>query len=1017
MDITLKAVLVLALMIIIPELAQAATTDIIITEIGAYQASGHEWVEIFNRGSVVADITGWVFWEDETNHRLTLKRGADMTLAPGEYAVITQDDVNFLADYPSVTAKIFDSSWGSLNESGEEIGLKDSAGVFGERFTYIAAARFSLERKDANFVDYSAANWIQHPSGNTVGRENYWHPAPASGSGATGETPTNGATNDISVPILPWRNVSGEVLINELVADPADGEVEFVELYNRFGETITLDGWWLEEGSETKTPLQGILSPAGFFVIQAPRGNLNNPGDIVILHDPQGTVIDRLAYGNWDDGNRADNAERPDDPLSLARRADGQDADNDWYDFALTKIITRGSQNIIANAESQSNSQTLRTPNSPRPELGTKAELRTVIINELYPNPPGSDSAEEFIELKNTGGAAVDLTGWLLGDDSRQRYTLKEGRIEAGGFLALKRSLTGLALNNTGGDEVKLYPPEGGVVAGAAYEERALEGQSYARDAAGMWSWTTKVTRNIENVIEGANQPPVPVIEVDQEAATGETVIFDASDTADPEGDALTFAWDWGDGTSSTERRGEAATARHQYQNTGVYTVTLRVEDSRDNLAEKRVVITVKAQSAFVGGQLSAPGMNKIGISEFIPDPAGSDEAEFIELFNPTEEEVDLSDFKLDDEEGGSRGYLIPAGTRIGPGAYLVLGKQKTKIVLNNTADAARLITPAGEVIQEVAYDSVPEGASYVRDEDEKWVWTTTITPGEMNIIQNVRTTKSTNIRTTNTSKNSMRKPKPALETAIEKIRELDIGDQVRVTGVVAVAPGVLGAQYFYLVGASTSSPAGVQVYQNNKDFPALTIDEIVTVTGEIAEAYGETRVKVRSHGDIQPAGEKRKAAPVALAAAEIGDSVVGALVEVAGEIIEKKSSYFYLDDGSEEARVYLKAGAGIERDQIKVGDVVRVVGLVSERNGQYQILPRSSDDIGVVGGEEGQELALAGKTDGAERDLAETYLTATAGGLTAILIGLMARARAGLLIGLLRKVGIVALAIVRRKV
>ena len=169
-----KLLPVLALVFLIPEMARGATTDIVATEIGAYEASGHEWVEIFNRGSVSVGMAGWVFWEGETNHRLILKRGADMTLAPGEYAVITQDDVNFLADYPSVTAKIFDSSWGSLNESGEEIGLKDSAGAFGERFTYIAAASFSLERKDAGANNYSTTNWRQHPSGNTVGLVNYW---------------------------------------------------------------------------------------------------------------------------------------------------------------------------------------------------------------------------------------------------------------------------------------------------------------------------------------------------------------------------------------------------------------------------------------------------------------------------------------------------------------------------------------------------------------------------------------------------------------------------------------------------------------------------------------------------------------------------------------------------------------------------------------------------------------------------------------------------------------------------
>ena len=255
------------------------------------------------------------------------------------------------------------------------------------------------------------------------------------------------------------------------------------------------------------------------------------------------------------------------------------------------------------------------------------------------------------------------------------------------------------------------------------------------------------------------------------------------------------------------------------------------------------------------------------------------------------------------------------------------------------------------------------------------------------------------------------------IETTVEKIRELDIGDRVKVTGVVAVEPGVLGAQYFYLLGTSTSSPAGVQVYQHSKDFTSLTPGEVVQAIGEISEAYGETRVKVKSRADIQIVGEKRDVAPAALAAAEIGDNVVGALVEVEGEITERKSSYFYLDDGSEEARVYLKAGALIESGQIAVGQTVRVVGIVGGRNGQYQLLPRRAADIVPVANDGKGDIALYSDPVNKERDLAETYLTATAGGLTSILIGLMARARGALVFGFLKRLGAIALVLIRRKV
>ena len=100
----------------------ATNSDIVINEIGAYATSTHEWVEIYNKGSDPIDLTGWKFWEATTNHGLTVNSG-DNILAPGEYAAIVQDDAQFLLDHSGFSGSVFDSSWSSLSESGEEIGF------------------------------------------------------------------------------------------------------------------------------------------------------------------------------------------------------------------------------------------------------------------------------------------------------------------------------------------------------------------------------------------------------------------------------------------------------------------------------------------------------------------------------------------------------------------------------------------------------------------------------------------------------------------------------------------------------------------------------------------------------------------------------------------------------------------------------------------------------------------------------------------------------------------------------
>ena len=82
--------------------------------------SNREWIELYNQGNQTENITKWKLYEDETNHRLTLKQGENYIISPNEYFVIVQDIDNFLKDYPSYKEKIIDSSF-LLNNDGELI--------------------------------------------------------------------------------------------------------------------------------------------------------------------------------------------------------------------------------------------------------------------------------------------------------------------------------------------------------------------------------------------------------------------------------------------------------------------------------------------------------------------------------------------------------------------------------------------------------------------------------------------------------------------------------------------------------------------------------------------------------------------------------------------------------------------------------------------------------------------------------------------------------------------------------
>jgi PKD repeat protein len=76
--------------------------------------------------------------------------------------------------------------------------------------------------------------------------------------------------------------------------------------------------------------------------------------------------------------------------------------------------------------------------------------------------------------------------------------------------------------------------------------------------------------------LAGANRAPIPVASANPTSGQAPlTVAFSSAGSSDPDGDAITYSWDFGDGGTST-----AANPSHTYTTNGTYNVTLTARDS-----------------------------------------------------------------------------------------------------------------------------------------------------------------------------------------------------------------------------------------------------------------------------------------------------------------------------------------------------------------------------------------------------------------------------------------------------
>jgi hypothetical protein len=258
---------------------------------------------------------------------------------------------------------------------------------------------------------------------------------------------------------IPLETPSTWPDFSEALPNPegSDSTEEWIELFNPFDYELNLEGLFLDDqdGGSKPHALEGKLSPHDYLLLSVEDSQitLNNSVDSIRLLGASDEVLWEVTYDN------------PKEGLSLIAITENEQA---W-----TQSPTPGKANEYLSTEEDEEKETDY-------ENGDLSE--DIELNEVFPNPEGSDAENEWIEITNGGDEAVNLGNWTLDDgpEGSDPYTIPDDTlIEPGETLIFYRSETDIALNNSN-ESVYIYDYSGETMDEISYE-KSHEGQSYAK--------------------------------------------------------------------------------------------------------------------------------------------------------------------------------------------------------------------------------------------------------------------------------------------------------------------------------------------------------------------------------------------------------------------------------------------------------------------------------------------------------------------------------------------------------
>jgi|GEM_PF-139150 len=223
--------------------ANDCTPTVRINEIESNGGTPGDWIELYNAGTINAELGGWTFRDNDDTHNHVIPAGT--TLAPGAYLLLEEAAFGF------------------------GLGAADSARLY-----------------NAAGVVVDTYGWTAHAS------TSYGRCANGVGSFGTNASVTKGAANDCSAP-LP------AIKINEVESNggtPGD----WVELYNAGTTAVDISDWIFKDNDDSRTsavPAGTTIAPDGYYVLEeAGFGFGLGAADSARIYTATGLLVDAYSW-------------------------------------------------------------------------------------------------------------------------------------------------------------------------------------------------------------------------------------------------------------------------------------------------------------------------------------------------------------------------------------------------------------------------------------------------------------------------------------------------------------------------------------------------------------------------------------------------------------------------------------------------------------------------------------------------------------------------------------------------